>query len=130
MSQQLIAILSVGVGIGALNLVIIGWLLRAISQSDQRTEAHIRERFEAQEKRNQERFEAQEKRNQERFEAQEKRTDGIEQGMDRIEQRIDAQDERTRSVEEHVHSIDNQLARIGGLLDGLREAIVQRASRE
>lgn len=119
MSQELIAILSVGVGIGALNLVIIGWLLRAISQSEQRTEAHIRERFEAQEK-----------RNQERFEAQEKRMDGIEQRMDRIEQRIDAQDERTRSVEEHVHSIDNQLARIGGLLDGLREAIVQRASRE
>ena len=112
MSQDLIAILGVGVGLGTVNIVVIGWLLHAIAQSEQRAEARIKERFDTLERHNQERSDAQEKR------------------MDRIEQRMAAQDTRIQAVEAHMHSIDKQLARIGGLLDGLREAIVQRATRE
>jgi chromosome segregation ATPase len=99
--------------------VVIGWLLHALAQSEQRTESRTGERFDTLGR-----------HVQERFDAQERRMDRIEQRIDRIEQRIDALDDRIRSVEEHMHSIDKQLARIGGLLDGLREAIVQRATRE
>lgn len=82
MSAELIAIITLGVGLGALLLGGIAFLF-AVHQRAERL-------------------------NKERF--------------DRLERRIDAQDATIREL-------STQVARIGGLLEGLREAITRQPSQ-
>lgn len=82
MSAELIAIITLGVGLGALLLGGIAFLF-AVHQRSERL-------------------------NKERF--------------DRLERRIDAQDATIREL-------STQVARIGGLLEGLREAITRQPSQ-
>lgn len=82
MSAELIAIITLGIGLGALLLGGIAFLF-AVHQRSERL-------------------------NKERF--------------DRLERRIDAQDVIIRDLA-------NQMARIGGLLEGLRESITRQPSQ-
>ena len=43
--------------------------------------------------------------------------------------RMDAQDETVRSLIAQVNDMGKQIARMGGLLDGLREAITRQPSK-
>ena len=121
MSQELIAILSVGAGLGTLNLVIFGWLLYSIHQAEQRTERRM-DALEARTKENMDALEARTKENMDALEAR------LGDRMRETEKRMDAQDARVQAVEAHLHSIDKQLAHVAGLLDGLREAIFHRSA--
>ena len=96
MSAELIAIITLGVGLGALLLGGIAFLFAA----QQRSERLNKERF-----------------------------DRLEQWMGRLEQRIDAQDATIRELTLQVHGLEKQLARMGGLLEGLRESITRQPSQ-
>ena len=65
-----------------------------------------------------------------RFERMERRIDALEERMDR---RIDALEERVDKridgVEVRIASLEKGQARLEGLLDGLREALFERAAR-
>ena len=89
MNPELIAIITLGVGLGALLLGGLAFLF-AIHQRS-------------------------EKLNKERF--------------DFLCRRMDAQDENVRSLIVQVNDMGKQIARMGGLLDGLREAITRQPSK-
>jgi chaperonin cofactor prefoldin len=61
-----------------------------------------------------------------RFERLEKRIDAMEA---RIDRRIDAIDKRIDAMEVRLASLEKGQARLEGLLDGLREALFERAAR-
>lgn len=103
MSPELIAIITMGIGLGALLLGGIAFLLAAQQRS--------------------------ERLNKERFDRMERQMDRMEQRMGRLEQRIDAQDATIRELTVQVHGLEKQLARMGGLLEGLREAITRQPSQ-
>lgn len=96
MSPELIAIITMGIGLGALLLGGIAFLFAA----QQRSERLNKERF-----------------------------DRLERQMDRMEQRMDALDATIRELTLQVHGLEKQLARMGGLLEGLREAITRQPSQ-
>lgn len=89
MSPELIAIITLGIGLGSLLLGGIAFLFSV----QQRSERLNKERF------------------------------------DFVCRRIDAQDETIRSLLGQVNDLGKQIARMGGLLDGLREAITRQPSQ-
>lgn len=103
MSPELIAIITLGIGLGALLLGGIAFLFAAHQRS--------------------------ERLNKERFDLLYRRVDGVEQWMGRLERRIDAQDATIRDLATQVRSMENQVSRVGGLLEGLREAITRQPSQ-
>lgn len=96
MSPELIAIITLGIGLGALLLGGIGFLF-AVHQRSERL-------------------------NKERF-------DRLERRMDRMEQQTDALYATIRDLTVQVHGLEKQLARMGGLLEGLRESITRQPSQ-
>ena len=96
MSPELIAIITLGIGLGALLLGGIAFLFAARQLS--------------------------ERLNKERF-------DFLCHRIDWMEQRTDALDATIRDLTIQVHGLEKQLARMGGLLDGLREAITRQSSQ-
>lgn len=103
MSPELIAIITLGVGLGALLLGGLAFLL-AVHQRSERL-------------------------SKERFELLSRRMDGMEQWMGRMEHRMDAQDTIIRALTTQVHGLEKQIARMGGLLEGLRESITRQPSQ-
>ena len=53
----------------------------------------------------------------------------IDKRFDRIDQRFDRIDKRIDALEVRVASLEKGQARLEGLLDGLREALFERAAR-
>lgn len=100
MSPELIGILTVGVAV-------IAVMLTALQRIDRRFE------------RVEERIDTLEERIDKRFERIEERVDTLEERMNK---RIDG-------VEDRIASLEKGQARLEGLLDGLREALFERAAR-
>lgn len=96
MSPELIAIITLGIGLGALLLGGIAFLFAAHQRS--------------------------ERLNKERFDRMERR-------IDRMEQQTDALYAIIRDLTVQVHGLEKQLARMGGLLEGLRESITRQPSQ-
>ena len=56
------------------------------------------------------------------------RMDRLEDRMDRVENRMDRLEDKIDRLDDRVDEQGKEIARIGGLLDGLREAIYGRAT--
>ena len=130
LTPLLIAVATVGVALAALMIGLFAWL----RQDARQTEDRLTNRFDRLEGQANERFERLESQANERFERLESQTnerfDRVDEKFDRMGDRITALErdhqERFASLDRGQAELRERMAKLEGLLEGLREAVTGR----
>ena len=119
LTPLLIAVATVGVALAALMIGLFAWL----RQDARQTEDRLTNRFDRLESQTNERFERLESQTNERF-------DRVDEKFDRMGDRITALErdhqERFASLDRGQAELRERMAKLEGLLEGLREAVTGR----
>lgn len=123
MSPELVGILTVGVGLGGLMIGMFAW----VRQDARRTEDRLADRFNHLEARTDQRLEQMEARINERVGQLENRTtERFDQASGRIDALEHSHQERFASLDRGQGELRERMAKLEGLLEGLREAVTGR----